>query len=111
MRVGQHPILEFRKAREVRFYFNGKEMTGFEGESIASALHASGVKVLSHSVRYGRPRGFFCGIGKCSSCLMTVDGNQNIRTCITPLREGMVVESDRHEIPEDTSRRRLERLR
>ncbi|WP_198469343.1 2Fe-2S iron-sulfur cluster-binding protein, partial [Acetomicrobium sp. S15 = DSM 107314] len=32
-------------------------------------------------------------IGKCSSCFMVVDGMPNVRTCITPLREGMQVET------------------
>ena len=71
-------------------------MSGREGDSIASALHANGVKTLSHSLRYGRPRGFFCGIGKCSSCFMEVDDIPNVRTCIVPAKEGMdVKEQDR----------------
>ena len=67
-------------------------MRGYTGDSIASALHANNVKKLSESLK-GRPRGFFCGIGKCSSCLMTVNGIPNIRTCIAPLKEGIHVET------------------
>ena len=71
-------------------------MHGLEGDSIASALHVNGVKTLSHSLRFYRPRGFFCGIGKCSSCFMTVDDIPNVRTCITPLEEKIrVAEQDR----------------
>lgn len=71
-------------------------MQGLEGDSIASALHVNRVKTLSHSLRFYRPRGFFCGIGKCSSCFMTVDDIPNIRTCITPLKENArVLEQDR----------------
>lgn len=40
-----------------------------------------------------RPRGFFCAIGKCSSCFMVVDGVPNVRTCVTPLAEGMNIET------------------
>ena len=71
-------------------------MHGLEGDSIASALHVNGVKTLSHSLRFYRPRGFFCGIGKCSSCFMTVDDIPNVRTCITPLKKNIkVLEQDR----------------
>ena len=42
-----------------------------------------------------RPRGFFCAIGKCSSCFMVVDGVPNVRTCVTALSEGMKVETQR----------------
>ncbi len=92
-RIEEHPILRFERRRKVKFYFNGEELYGFEGEPIASALYDNGKVVFSHSPRLGRPRGFFCAIGKCASCMMTVDGVPNVRTCITPLREGMVVES------------------
>jgi len=91
LRVYKHPILEFDRKSKIPFYFNGKKITAFEGESIAAALHANGVKVLSHSLKYNRPRGFFCGIGKCSSCFMTVDDIPNVRTCITPTCKNMIV--------------------
>ncbi len=70
-------------------------MNGYEGETIAAALHASDVRVLRESPELHRPRGFFCAIGRCSSCLMTVNGIPNVMTCITPLREGMRIETQR----------------
>lgn len=92
-RIEQHPILEYHKGRQVTFTFDGKQMTGYEGESIASALHAAGIRKLHESEVRKRPRGLFCAIGNCSSCLMRVDGRENVRICIEPLREGMKVES------------------
>lgn len=92
-RIGDHPILVFERGREVEFEFDGRTLTGCEGETIAAALHAAGVRVLRKSLRHERPRGFFCAIGRCSSCLMTVDGIPNIMTCVVPLREGMRVET------------------
>jgi len=91
MRIEKHPILEFKKGRKVTFYFEGQPIEGYEGEPIAAALHAAGIKVLRHSAKLNRPRGFFCAIGKCSSCLMEVDGVPNVFSCVTPLREGMQV--------------------
>ena len=96
MRITNHPIIDFGKKKKVHFYYNNKKISGLDGDSIASALHANGVKVLSHSLRFDRPRGFFCGIGKCSSCFMTVDEIPNVRTCIVPIKEKMnVKEQDR----------------
>ncbi|MCL5045294.1 MAG: (2Fe-2S)-binding protein [Actinobacteria bacterium] len=92
MRIQEHPILTFEKGRKVNFTFNGRELWGYEGETIAAALHAAGVKVLRESLKEHRPRGFFCAIGNCSSCLMKVDGTPNVRACVEPLREGMRVE-------------------
>lgn len=93
MRIEQHPILCFESREEVSFTFNGKELRGVKGDSVASALHAAGVMVLAHSAELHRPRGFFCAIGNCSSCMMVVNGKPNVKTCITPLEEGMRVET------------------
>ncbi|MGM0688205.1 MAG: (2Fe-2S)-binding protein [Bacillota bacterium] len=92
MRINEHPIIDFRKGKTVKFNFEGRKLIGYAGETIASALHAAGVKVLSHSGKMKRPRGFFCAIGNCSSCLMMVNGVSNVRICITIVKEGDVVE-------------------
>jgi len=93
MRIDQHPILSFPRGEKISFTFDGKNIEAYEGETIAAALHAAGVKVLSHSLRYSRPRGFYCAIGKCSSCMMQVDGVPNVKTCMVLAREGMDVRS------------------
>ena len=91
LRLYQHPILEFKRGRKLRFYFEGKELEAYEGETVAAALLANGIKVLRYAPKTGRPRGFFCAIGKCSSCLMVVDGAPNVRTCIALVKDGMKV--------------------
>lgn len=95
MRISQHPILSFEKGEKVSFIFDGREYQGYEKEPIAAALHAAGVKVLGHSHNLNRPRGFYCAIGNCSSCLMVVDGEPNVRVCIEPLREGMIIQTQK----------------
>lgn len=92
MRTQSHPVLEFDRGQPVEFEFEGEKIKAYEGESIASALYASGITTLAWSSKLGRPRGFFCGVGKCSSCLMRVDGTPNVRTCIVPVSKGMRVE-------------------
>jgi predicted molibdopterin-dependent oxidoreductase YjgC len=91
MRINEHPILEFKHGNKVNFTFEGRKLEGYSDEPIAAALVASGIKVLSYSRKLKRPRGFFCAIGKCSSCLMTVNGIPNVRTCVTRLEDGIVV--------------------
>jgi len=95
VRIKEHPILTFEKRRGVEFFFDGQKMWGYEGEPIAAALHANGVRVLRRSIKLNRPRGFYCAIGNCSSCFMTVNGEPNVRTCVAKLEEGMVVETQK----------------
>ncbi len=91
-RIKEHPILGIQeKGRPVTFTFDGKELQGFEGEPIATALKANGVMVHRYTKKQHKPRGIFCAIGRCTDCVMVVDNVPNVRTCITPLKEGMDV--------------------
>jgi len=91
-RITSHPILEFRRGSSFRFYFEGKPVKAYPGETIAAALVAAGIKVFRHTERMKRPRGFFCAVGKCSSCLVVVDGRPNTMACMEPARPGIRVE-------------------
>ncbi|KAB3526754.1 (2Fe-2S)-binding protein [Alkaliphilus serpentinus] len=95
MRIEEHPILNFKRGKKIRFFFNDQEVEGFEGETIAAALHAAGVKSLSHSIENHRPRGLFCAIGNCSSCLMEVNEEPNVRICVEELKDGMKVKTQK----------------
>lgn len=87
--ITEHPVLNYEHGPIVEFTFEGTTLQGYEGEPIAAALHANGVRKLR--VHRGRPRGFFCAIGNCSSCLMEVNGIPNVRVCVEPLKAGMEV--------------------
>ncbi len=71
---------------------NGHPVEAYPGETIAVALLASGQRIFRRSTRLNSPRGFFCGMGICFDCLVTVDGVPNIRSCMTEVRPGCVVE-------------------
>lgn len=91
MRIKEHPILDFKKKKEVKFYFNSKEFTGYEGEPVITALRANGVIKVRESSKDHKPLGPFCMQGRCSACLMNIDGKPDVMSCVTPLKEGMVV--------------------
>ena len=92
-RIEKHPVLEFDRSKKVTIYFNGKPITAYEGETIAASLYAAGIKIFSRSLKFHRPRGFFCAIGKCASCMMRVDGRPNVKTCTEYVNEGMKIET------------------
>jgi len=94
MRVTQHPILgEDPRKPDASIVVDGERIAAIAGEPIASALLAAGIRVFRLTPRFGSPRGLFCGIGRCTDCVMTVDGQPNVRTCVTPVRDGMIVET------------------
>lgn len=93
-RIEEHPILgSTEKGKMVTFTFDGKEVEGYEGEPIAMALKAAGLMVHRYTQKEHKPRGIFCAIGRCTDCVMVVDGKPNIRTCVTPLQAGMEVKT------------------
>lgn len=97
-RIQRHPIIDVQNfddlqgsgERVVTFYFEGHKICAIAGDTIASALIANGFDVFGLTEK-DHPRGLFCAIGKCSACLVEVDGIPNIRACITPVSEGMKV--------------------
>jgi hypothetical protein len=78
----------------VRIVVDGVPQDAFEGESVAAAIMACGENELREQAS-GDPRGYFCGMGICFDCVMTVDGVPNTRTCVTWVREGLTVERQR----------------
>ncbi len=93
-RIIEHPILDQLEERKtVTFQFDGKTLTGYERDTIASALLANGIRTLRRHEHSGAPRGIYCNIGHCFECRVTVNGTPNVRACITPIEENMIVES------------------
>ena len=93
--ITEHPVLgTLPEAGTVTFDYNGEPVTAREGDTVAAALTALGIRVFRHTRKRGEPRGVFCGIGHCNDCVMTVNGVPRVRTCLTAVEEGMVVESD-----------------
>jgi predicted molibdopterin-dependent oxidoreductase YjgC len=95
MRIKVHPILGTIEPdkNKVHIVVDGREIEAVDGEPIASALAAAGIRMMRYSEKYHEPRGIFCAIGRCTDCAMIVDGVPNVRTCVTKVRDGMVVET------------------
>ncbi|MCY3776088.1 MAG: 2Fe-2S iron-sulfur cluster-binding protein [Candidatus Aminicenantes bacterium] len=81
------------RGRRISFRFDGKTCEAHPGDTVASALLASGVSIFSRSFKYHRPRGLLCVSGNCPNCLMNVNGTPNVRTCMQPVQDGDEVKS------------------
>lgn len=93
-RIVDHPVLGPVGERSmVNFTFDGKKYTGYEGDTIASALLANGIRTLRVHEESGQPRGIYCNIGHCYECRVTVNDVRGVRACLEPIKEGMKVES------------------
>ena len=94
MRVSEHPILgALPEAESVTIYFDGQPIPARAGEPIAATLMNAGIRAFRTTAKRHEPRGIFCAIGRCTVCMMIVDGVPNTRTCVTLVRDGMQVET------------------
>lgn len=73
------------------FTFEGREVHGFAGDTIASALAANGIWLLSRSFKYHRPRGALTLAGQDANTLVQLPDEPNVLADRTPIAQGMQV--------------------
>jgi len=85
------------RTKLLNFTFDGKPLTGFEGDTLASALLAHGQRLIGRSFKYHRPRGIYSAHAEEPNALVTIKENggaePNALATTTWLREGLVAES------------------
>lgn len=91
-------LLNTQKA--MQFSFNGKQLRGFEGDTLASALLANDQMLVGRSFKYHRPRGVVASGAEEPNGLVnlgtegTFEPNQRVTT--TELFDGLVAQSQNH---------------
>jgi Uncharacterized anaerobic dehydrogenase len=95
MRIDQASSLlpEVHRGKPVQINVDGKLIEAFEGETIAAVLLSAGIFTFRLSPKKKEPRSLYCGMGICYECLVTVDGQHAVRACMTPVADGMQVET------------------
>lgn len=81
------------RGRELRFVFDGRALRGYEGDTLASALLANGVRVVSRSFKFRRPRGVYsCGIEEPNALVQLHSGataTASARATMVDLHDGL----------------------
>ncbi len=90
-RIERHPILPIPPRSEIAFSWQGRRLTASEGETIASALFANGIKTFGHHAKDGAPQGIFCANGQCAQCLVLAEGFP-VKSCMELVRHGLRIE-------------------
>jgi len=86
------------RARPVQFTFDGGILSGFDGDTLASALLANGVHLVGRSFKYHRPRGIVAAGSEEPNALVRVGSAEdrctpNLRATGVEIYEGLVAES------------------
>ncbi len=88
-RLDPQPLEWLDRSETRSFEFEGKRYTGFDGDSISSALLASDQTLLGRSFKYHRPRGAVTLANHDVNALFQSAEEPNIRGDVTPLQAGM----------------------
>jgi predicted molibdopterin-dependent oxidoreductase YjgC len=83
----------FDGRKTVTIEVDGESIQAFAGESVAAVLLASSHRIFRRTEKRRASRSLFCGMGVCFDCLVQIDGEPNVRACMTRVREGMVIET------------------
>ena len=86
------PTTRIDPSRRIAFKYRGKTFHGIEGDTVATALYANGVRIFSRSLKYHRPRGIYSLDGESGNCLMQINGMPNVHAEQTLLKDNMHVE-------------------
>jgi len=92
-RTGPQPGEVIDRGAPLEFTWNGRPRSGFAGDTIVSALAASGERVFSRSFKYHRPRGILSGDFLDPGCTVQVGDEPNVRGAHRRLAAGMAVTS------------------
>ncbi|SHI81052.1 sarcosine oxidase subunit alpha [Shimia gijangensis] len=88
------------KGKQLNFTFNGKQLTGFEGDTLASALLANDQMMMGRSFKYHRPRGVVASGAEEPNALMNMGKGgkfePNQRATTTELFDGLTCASQNH---------------
>ena len=79
------------RRRPLSFVFDGKRYDGFAGDTVASALAANDVWLLSRSFKYHRPRGILTMAGQDANTLVQLTDEPNVLADRQPLGDGLQV--------------------
>jgi predicted molibdopterin-dependent oxidoreductase YjgC len=81
---------------EIQISIDGTSIAVPAGLSIAAALMSADLISWRETRINAEARGVFCGIGACFDCLVTVNGQRNIRACLEQVRDGDVITTGSH---------------
>jgi sarcosine oxidase, subunit alpha len=86
------------RGRSLHFTFDGRPFTGFEGDTLASALLANGVHLVGRSFKYHRPRGILAAGSEEPNALVAVRRDDarytpNLRATQVELYDGLEAQS------------------
>ena len=95
MRVEGKGLID--RTHRVSFNFDGQQISGYAGDTVASALLANDIRLMARSFKYHRPRGVLTAGSEEPNALMTIGNgakqDPNVRATVQEIYNGLEVRS------------------
>ena len=92
-RLAQRPGEWIDRAKPIAFSFEGRQHSGFAGDTLTSALMANGVRTLGRSFKYHRRRGTLSAANHDANAIVQIESGgrsiPNARADVLPIAEGL----------------------
>lgn len=72
---------------------NDRKAEAFVGELVSTVLQAEGISIFARKTTTGRASSLYCGMGVCYECLVTINGEKNLRACQTFVDDQMNIQT------------------
>lgn len=83
----------FQRGKRVDVVVNGRIVEAFAGELVSTVLQAEEYSIFAHKTTTDRASGLYCGMGVCYECLVTINGEKNVRACQTYVADHMTIQT------------------
>lgn len=84
-----------QRGKALNITVDGKPIEAYQGETVAAAMLAAGIRTFHKTHKHQQPRSLYCGMGVCYECLVTINGEHAQRACVTYVQEGMAIETQK----------------
>ncbi|WP_286237886.1 sarcosine oxidase subunit alpha [Neptuniibacter halophilus] len=86
------------RSKPLKFSYNGKNYSGFQGDTLASAMLANGIDIVGRSFKYSRPRGIVAAGAEEPNAVLQLGATEatqvpNVRATQQELFDGLVSQS------------------
>lgn len=86
-------ISRVRRGRPFEIEVDGRVVEAYQGETVATAILAAGIRSFWQDEYGFAPGRVFCNMGVCQQCLVTINRQPNCQACKTLVQPGMKVET------------------
>jgi len=86
-------IDSFVKGKPFKITVDGELFSAFPGETLATILLTSGKIATRKTLKDQNLRGYYCGMGVCSECVLMIEDGFEVRACQTLAKPNLKVKT------------------